>query len=243
MQVYICLRETLDWENEAAVDAGLVDRFRPQVETWNGTFNIPYHQFRHRLKVIAQRNLSRVEGVRCVRLEELPPDGLVVPVDDDDWFSPEVANRLREAFDPSIQAYYWTRHILEPERKLRAFKGWLRELITGEIIFATNNYAVSNVPDFARFVRAHLVASEYFQAHPRQRRYLRAALSLHNRNLASQTVLGMGKLRPPIPREQLIERFGEYRTLYARTRLPRALRWAEPYMAMMAELMDDLKLR
>jgi hypothetical protein len=66
-------------------------------------------------------------------------------------------------------------------------------------------------------------------------------LSVHNRSLASQTALAW--LRPSITREELIERFDEYRTLYASTRLSRALRWAEPYVALMAELMDALKLR
>jgi hypothetical protein len=239
--MYLCVRRTLDWQDRAAVDAGLDEGFRPKVETWNETFNVPYHEFRQRLKVIAQLNLNRVENARCVSLQEVPPGGLVAPVDDDDWFSPELANRLPEELDPSLQGYYWTRHILEPQHQLRRVRGWLRELVTGEIIFATNNYAVRNVPDLVLFAAKHYAASRYFQANPQRRKYLRAALSVHNRSLASQTVLGW--LRPAITRDELVERFDQYRTFYARTRLCRALRWAEPYVALMSELMDELKLR
>ncbi len=241
--IYVCMRRTLDWQNRAAVDAGLVQGFRTKIETWNTTFNVPYHEFRQRLKVIARLNLSRMENARCVSLEEVPPGGLLVPVDDDDWFSPELASSLQDEFDPSIQAYYWTRHILEPQRQLRRFRGVLRELITGEVIFATNNYALRNVPELAmaRLAADHIEASRYFQANPQRRRYLRAALSFHNRSLASQTVLAW--LRPAITRDELVESFDQYRTLYARTHLSRDLRWAEPYVALMSELMGELKLR
>jgi hypothetical protein len=197
--------------------------------------------FRQRLKVIAQLNLNRVENARCVALQEVPSGSLVVPVDDDDWFSPQLANRLQEEIEPSFQAYYWTRHILEPQRQLRRFRGWLRELVTGEIIFATNNYALRSVPDLALLAGSHYAASRYFQANSKRRKYLRAALSVHNRSLASQTVLGW--LRPAITRDELVERFEQYRTLYTHTHLSRALGWAEPYVILMSELMGELKLR
>jgi len=239
--ISVWVRNTLDWRNRASVDAGLLKAFRPKVETWNETFTMPYHEFRQRLKVIAQLNLSRIQHAHCVSRAQVPPGGLVVPVDDDDWFSPALAIRLQEAIDPSFQGYYWTRHILELKRHRRRFKGWLREAITGKIIFATNNYALSDVPDLARLAKNHEAASEYFRARPRQKKYLRAALSIHNRSLASQTVLGW--LRPTITRDELVEHFDQYRTLYPRTRLSRALRWATPYVALMSELMDDLKVR
>jgi hypothetical protein len=239
--IHVWVRHTLDWQNRAAVDAGLLKAFRPKVETWNTTFIMPYHEFRQRLKVIAQLSLSRVQHVHRVSRPEVPSGGLIVPVDDDDWFSPELAIRLQEAIDPSFRGYYWTRHILEPERHRRRFKGWLRESITRKVIFATNNYALSDVPDLARLAQNHVAASEYFQARPGHRRYIRAALSIHNRSLASQTALGW--FRPTITRDELIERFERYRTLYARTHLSRALRWAEPYVSLMCELMADLKLR
>lgn len=239
--ICICVRRTLDWGNKAAVDAGLIKAFRPKLELWNATFNIPYHEFRQRLKRIAQLSLERVENAQRANVEAAPAGALLVRVDDDDWFSPDLANRLREAFDPAISCYYWTRHILEPGRHARRIKGLLKELVTGEVIFASNNYAIRNVGDLARLTSGHTEAHCHFQATPEQVMYLRAALSLQNRSLASQTALGLGPRS--LTRDQLIERFDRYRTLYAKTRLSRELRWAAPYVALMSELMDALKLQ
>lgn len=236
--ICICVRRTLDWGSEAAVDAGLIKSFRPMVKMWNTTFTIPYHEFRQRLKVIAQLSLSRVEKVQRASVETAPPGALLVPIDDDDWFSPDLANRLRQEFDPSIPCYYWSRQILEPGRQVRRIKGLLKEFLTGEVIFATNNYAIHNVPGLAGLAHTHMIARRHFQAE--QVRYVPAALSVHNRSLASQTVLGMER---PIVRDALIERFEQYRTLYANTYLSRGLRWAAPYVTMMSELMESLKLR
>jgi hypothetical protein len=235
--VCICVRPTLDWTSKAAVEAGLIEAFRPMVEMWNTSFNIPYHEFRQRLKVIAQLCLSRVDGAQRATLDSAPPGALLVPVDDDDWFSPDLVHRLRQAFDPSISCYYWSRHILEPERRKRRWKGLLKEFLTGRVIFATNNYAIRNTPGLADLTLHHMTARDHFEA--TQVRYLPAALSVHNRSLASQTVLGMKR---PIARDQLVERFECYRTLYARTHLSRGLRWAVPYVIMMSELMHSLKL-
>jgi hypothetical protein len=237
--IYIHLRQTLDWRDEAAVHAGLIDKFRPKVETWNATFNIPYHQFRQRLKEIAQLNLSRVDNARFAKLEAVPPQAIVVPVDDDDWFSPDLAARLAEKNDPAIRGYHWVRHILEPERHRRRFRGLLKEALTRKVIFATNNYAIRNGPGVKALLLNHLNASYDFHARPAEFKYVPAALSIHNRSLASQTVLAYG--RPALLRDELLESYERHRMLYARTRLCRSLRWAAPYVALMAELMDDLK--
>jgi len=239
--VYVCVRRTLDWGDKAAVDAGLIESFRPKAELWNATFNIPYHEFRQRVKRIAQLSLDRVENAQRASVEAAPPGALLVPVDDDDWFSPDLANRLREEFDPSISCYYWNRRILEPGRHLRRIKGLLKEFVTGEVIFASNNYAIRNVGDLARLTGGHTEVYRHFQATRGQVKYLAAALSLQNRSLASQTTLGLW--RQALTRDALIERFDRYRTLYPKTHLSRGLRWAAPYVTLMSELMDALKLQ
>ena len=239
--VYIKLRGTLDWGDRAAVEAGLIEKFRPKVETWNATFNIPYHEFRQRLKAIAQSSLKRVENARFATDDAVPPGALLVPVDDDDWFAPDLVERLGAETDRSIRAYSWIRHILEPERHRRRYKGLLKEALTRKVIFATNNYALRAGPEIGLLIDHHIEASEHFHARPREVKYLPFALSMMNRSLASQTVLAAG--RPTITREEIVEAYERYRMLYARTRLSRALRWARPHVDAMAELMEDLKLR
>ena len=90
--LYICVRSTLPWHDEAAVAAALVPELRAPVELWNATFDLRYAAFRVRLIEIAQRESgAAIENAKLTRFEEMPPGALVVPVDDDDWFSPELA--------------------------------------------------------------------------------------------------------------------------------------------------------
>ena len=111
--LHICVRRTLPWHDEAAVAATLAPLMRPRVELWNATFNLSYAAFRHRLNLIARENWSRIEHARLTPLGEIPPGALVVPVDDDDWFSPELGRRLLAERKPSLHGYHWNRYILE----------------------------------------------------------------------------------------------------------------------------------
>ena len=86
--IYIWLRRTTHWEDEKIFFKQLKDDFRPKVEAWNSVFKMPYNIFRHRLKQIAQLNLSRVENALCTTMDEIPNGSIVVPIDDDDWLSP-----------------------------------------------------------------------------------------------------------------------------------------------------------
>ena len=245
-EVCICVRETLDWGDEAAVRSGLHEEFRPKYEMWNRTFNIPYHRFRERLKQIAEGTLRGVLGARVVAPAAVPPGALVVPVDDDDWFAPDLAARLAAAFDGSARGYRWRSFILEA--KPPGVLGFLRRgrPVTpvpdrSRFTCTSNNYAF--VADGAAFdfLRSHAEASRRFDARPSDVRRLPLSLSLQNRNLASQTALAWGK--PTIPLGKLLRRYGRYHGLYERVALPDDLSWARPSVAAMADLMQELKPR
>lgn len=238
--IYIHPRRTLDWRDEAAVEAGLVAKFRPKVELWNATFNIRYHSFRQRLHEIARLSWSRIQNACIADEGTVPENAIIVPVDDDDWFSPELGNRLGWETDLSIFGYHWIRHILEPERRRRSLKGRVKEALTGKVIFATNNYALRKRPEIARMLSSHLEASNCLHERPSEFRYLPLALSVHNRSIASQTALGTGL---PFSHQDLLAAYSLYRRLYDRTRLFGGLSWARPYVAMMSGLMQELKLR
>ena len=89
------------------------------------------------------------------------------------------------------------------------------------------------------FIRDHLSAGLRLQSTPAEFRYLHLAMSIHNRSMASQTALAV--TRPTISRQELLQIYGQHRKLYARAFLSPSLRWAKPYVAMMAQLMDELK--
>src|SRR5689334_16033614 len=114
--VFVVIRKTLDWSDEAAVEAGLRADLRPKVATWDATFRMPYREFRQRVKEIARENLARVEGVVVAPIEEVPPGALMMPVDDDDWYAPDVATRLREGYDPAAKGWSWPSFTLEARR-------------------------------------------------------------------------------------------------------------------------------
>jgi hypothetical protein len=42
---------------------------------------------------------------------------------------------------------------------------------------------------------------------------------------------------------ELVETFRQYRRLYPGIRLPRAFRWAEPYVTMVADLIREIHVR
>jgi hypothetical protein len=71
---------------------------------WNQTFDLPYHVFRQRVRRIAELNLQRVENAVRARWDEIPDGALVAPVDDDDWFAPDSAQRWSASSAPARRA-------------------------------------------------------------------------------------------------------------------------------------------
>ena len=191
-----------------------------------------------------------------------------MPVDDDDWFAPDLVLRLRRAYSPAARGYLWRRDVLElPDLcrrdappptvfrrlrpKLRTGLGWLRARVFGvpadpliwadPVICKTNNYAFRNMPEALQLHRNIFTASRYFTTHASEIQCIDATLGVQNRNLASQTALGW--TRPVFERDELIASFWRYRRLYRSWRVPTEIRWARPYIEQMAELMDELDLK
>ena len=236
------MRRSLDWSDQALVAERLRPEFRAKFETWNATFDMPYAGFRQRLKEIAQLNLSRVESVAHTPLEEVPPGELIVPVDDDDWFAPDVAHEIRRVFEPGQAGCHWIRQVISPSRRRRKFRIRLRpKRLGGRYSCATNSYAVVNTPELAPLTLNHKRASEYFDAHPTHVTRIPKTLAIQNRSLASQTTLAWKRLT--ITREELIEVFHRHRDLYANWKLRPELGWAQPCIDRMAELMEKIRVR
>lgn len=238
--VFICIRRTLDWDDEAAVTANLRPDFRPKLAMWNATLDPPYHLFRSRLKRIARANLARVENATVATLDAIPPGAVVVPVDDDDWLAPELAHRLAEHHDPEASGYLWVRDVVEPPRPLRVnFWNWLWSWKASTC--ATNNYAVVNRPDLTELLFYHVRSGRYFDAHRARIQRIPQTLAIQNRNVSSQTA--MAWRRPSITREALVRSLHRYRSLYVTYPLPDALGWARPYMEQMDELVRQIRVK
>lgn len=243
--VYICIRATVNWSDEAAFRAQLRPEWVSTVELWNATFNIPYHLFRHRVREIASVNLAAVRGARIAKWEDVPQGGLVLPVDDDDWFSPGAGEAVRAARQPGRTIYRWRAAFLEiPTNWVHQVSLWKRRILRLEPIWlcSTNNYAVVKGPESEPLFRSHVAASDWFTCHADKTRFVDERWSLMNRTIASRTSL---HLTAPdrigsASRRQLLRKFARYRRLYPRP-LPPDLAWSRPYVAMMRDLMQQLE--
>jgi hypothetical protein len=239
--IYIAVRRTTDWEDEAAFRGQIPAGFGPVVELWNATFEMPYHLFRRELKRIAQLSVSRVEGALCVPRQEIPEDALVVPTDDDDWFSRRLARVLEANVDGRHVGYYWPSRFIETPISFRHRLGRIRRALFPRTppkwLCTTNNYAVVMRHDATPLIDSHIQASRWFVAHPHAVQRIGEHLSVMNRTLASRTAL-----RSELSRSALVRKFRRYKKLYRKALAPE-LSWCEPYVAMMSSLMDQLRLR
>jgi len=242
--IYICVRQTVEWADEAAFRAQLPPQFALTVDLWNSTFNLPYHLFRDRVREIARLNLSAVRGAVQVRWEQVPEGELVLPVDDDDWFAPGAAEALQAARRPDHDLYRWESVFLEAPIDLghRLYLWKLRILRTApKWICTTNNYAVVKTPESEPLFRSHIRASEWVHRNPDGVGVLDGKWSTMNRTLASRTSLKL--MRPEecrrLPLKTLLRKYRRYSSLYRQTSAP-GLEWHHPYLAMMDALMRDL---
>ncbi|MGH2991972.1 MAG: hypothetical protein ACRDL1_00340 [Solirubrobacterales bacterium] len=243
--IYIWIRSTTNWEDEEAVLAQLSPELRSKVGVWNDTFTIPFHVFRHRVREIARLNVSKVEDAVCARWEEIPVGSLVLPADDDDWFAPDVGRALQRAYDSRATGYYWIPGFIEVPINFGHRLSLIRRRVFPRTplkwICTTNSYALLKRPETKRLLQSHVRASEWFEEQPAgTANRVERRLSVMNRTLGSQTSLGFGK--PGLTRSQLIRKFRRYRALYRRAESPE-LAWCRPYLAMMADLMDQLSVK
>ena len=241
--IYLWVRKTADWDDEAEFRRQLAPAFAPRVALWDATFNLPYREFRSELRKIATLNLSRVNGAVSAGWRDIPDGAWVAPVDDDDWFAPELAEQLEPL--AGAAGCRWSIHVLQVPidfgHRLRLLqKELLPRTWRPQWICATNNYALTKSPEHAPLLASHVAASRWLEPHPGRLARLEQPLSLMNRSLASQTSLGFRRRR--FARRTLVAKWREYRTLYARPLDP-GLAWAAPYVARMAALMDSLQLR
>lgn len=238
--IYIVVRRTLDWADEAAFRAQIPDEMRAGIETWNATFEMPYHQYRCELKRIAQFNLARVQRAACVAQKDIPEGAVAVPVDDDDWFAPGLADLLEKSTGDH-SGCFWPSRFLELPISLPHRLGLIRKRLFPSTrprwLCTTNNYAVVYGPTTADLLNSHVRASKWFLAHPSDVIRIVQPLSLMNRTLASTT-----QLRSCPSRALLLRKHRRYRKLYQRP-APSDLEWCEPYLVMMRELQTRLHPR
>lgn len=240
--IYLFVRRTTDWSNEQVFRSQLPPAFAPKVETWNQTFNIPYHVFRHRLCEIANENQAAVGAPKTDCWDDIPSGAIVMPTDDDDWFVPNAAHRVAATMEPLDEGCHWTQSVLQvPINGMHGVKVAMRRVfpfIRPKWFCATNNYAFVKTAGAENLI-PHTRASRSFESGQLRLARLDERLSIHNRNIASITSMGFGQ--PHVSAAQLRRKAAQYRRLYERPSLPPGLEWTAPSIERMAKLMDELR--
>ena len=246
--IYIWIRGTLDWQDEEAFWAQVPPGLKPRVELWNSTFNMPFHIFRHRVRQIAALNHSRVEGdVAWAEWDEIPSGARVVPVDDDDWFAPDVGQVLEREWG-SFSGVFWPATSLGIPLGLGHWVYTVRRAVLGFTppfrTCDTNNYGLVKADGTKPLLETNRFATEWFDGPGREHvKQVGQRLSVVNRTLGSRSAL-LPRRRPgELTRFRLLRRLRRYRWLYRRRRLHGMPAWSRPYRAMMAELIDELEPR
>jgi hypothetical protein len=248
--IFIWMRKTVDWADEDGARNQIDDRLRPGMDLWNGTFNMPYQRFRRQVSEIADLNHSMVEGATRANWDEIPDGALVLPVDDDDWFSPNAAQVLGAEVVPSVRGYLWSTRWIEVPisagHRLYLLRRRLFPSSPPKWICTTNNYAMLKGPGAKDILGNHITASHWFK--PRVRgdgtgevKQIEGQLSIANRTLASITSLRVHHRRHRLRQDELVRKFHRYRRLY-REFDPSGVEWSRRYVTMMGDLMDEIEL-
>lgn len=225
--------------------------FLEAIRLWNRTFAMSYFAYRQRLKEIAELSWTRIRNLDLVlRRQDLFTilDGvehyIVLPVDDDDWFHPEIADVLRQSWRPGIDAFHWHDGLYRPvpfqdrfdqsqQQERLIVRRWGAD-------FATNGYALTrdglskcSVPLRHQVLAFHWTAGKTFHQQGVERSFVDQLLSASNKSLASCT-----NLKALVDRTHLIRNVPH---LMRRTMdMPQPLQWTEEYIALTEALNLEL---
>jgi hypothetical protein len=200
-QIIGLIRRTKDW-NERKEPSGIYLSFWKAdliASVWNELFNISFADFRTMLTKLQQENFKDVPFDRIINSYEYDNDkGLLVPTDDDDWFHPNLVHILRSHKDKKM--IYWN-FIEYSEGAVTVHH---KPFVGLDFVYQSNNYALQEPED-----KDCLLNHAYIdRLHRHEGYYVDAMLSMHNRSLASLSLLRkrLGNLR-----NELIDLYWLYR--------------------------------
>ena len=96
-------------------------------------------------------NLGRVENAVITTLDRVPPGSLVVPIDDDDWLSPNLSEKISSELEDGKVGYHWHRDFMGmPATNYVKFKLFIKMKVLGrprlKWTCSTNKYLITTYP-------------------------------------------------------------------------------------------------
>jgi len=212
---------------------------RSFIELWDATFRTTFFEVRKALKDITLRSFAAVRDADVVPFTEVgdwPPAPLVLFSDDDDWFAPDVVEKVA-SFSRKLGGVTWDSTVL--------YRGML--VRRSDAYCYTNNYAVTErvrLPGpWTERVLPHGKAEVTFRRRGFRAGHLPLPLSVANNHPASAQQIRVVLDRRP-GRDGLIEEVEAFRESAALAGSPAGdLAWAAEPVAAAVELFGGLALR
>ena len=124
MRATILLRRTEDWDQweledyldyiptaNFTSDPEKIEMLLYNVKRWSQVLRPPFTTLRGRIAALARKNWARLDDIDFIYNDcnNLPSDLIVFPVDDDDWFNPEIVSTVMPVFEanPHLDMVYW----------------------------------------------------------------------------------------------------------------------------------------
>jgi hypothetical protein len=202
MKIICCIRRTKLWAEEYKHSEEWLNHWKADSisKIWSSVFRVSYVDFRKRLHSLQLENLREVAFDSVLNQYEYKDENaIVVPTDDDDWFHPDIINMIKQQVEPIV---YWN-FINYTEGAVKIHSPYLQNM---QYIYESNNYFLTQPKD-DMLIRDHVYASRTIK----NGRYIDSFLSVHNRTLASLSLLWKSLLFSPNPQQELLRLYDVYR--------------------------------
>jgi hypothetical protein len=231
------------------------------IERWDKVFQLSLFEYRHRVSQIAKTNWENIDGlhdiiysdgtqsktIKIINQIKKQKDSIIIPVDDDDWFAPNIIKELLPHTHRPI--IHWNQAIYDP---YDPFKGSYQVRNSRAYQFYTNNFAFNSfIYDFGtRYDKIEMSLNHlYFDRNITDEKFapLRCNWITINKNLsiANRTMASLSKLNKMLRHKSIKSKINRHAFLEDNLdntqKLLQQVPWSVRYIELVEQLYLDLK--